>query len=270
MRSALICFICQIRVPIFLSLYIIDSLTLKPSKTVTRRGIMSKTVLIIEDEQKIAEWVKTYFERAGFTSRIEYDGAAGLSNLRHTPPDLLILDLNLPSIDGIDICRAVRQDRNPAIANLPIIMLTARDEESDRLIGLELGADDYVTKPFSPKELVARARALFRRIERTQPAEHPILTDGNLTVDVAAHQATLNDQPIDLTPNEFAVLVTLMQNQGIALTRQQLIEKALGHDYEGQDRSVDVYIRHLRRKIEADSANPTRIETVFGVGYRYA
>lgn len=230
---------------------------------------MTKTVHIIEDEKKIAEWVQVYFERAGFHSHISHDGAAGLAVLRHQPPDLLILDLNLPTMDGIDICRAVREDRNPAIANLPIIMLTARDEESDRLIGLELGADDYVTKPFSPKELVARARALFRRIERTQPAVTQ-LVDGRLTVDVAGHLATLNGRPLDLTPNEFAVLVTLMQNQGIALSRRQLIEKALGHDYEGQERSVDVYIRNLRRKIEVDPANPTHIETVFGLGYRYA
>ncbi len=230
---------------------------------------MSRTITIIEDEQKIATWVQTYFERAGFATRIYHNGTAGLAAVRHAPPDLLVLDLNLPGIDGLNICYAIRQDRNPAVADIPIIMLTARDEEADRLTGLDSGADDYVSKPFSPKELVARAKAIFRRLDRLQ-ADKQIFVDGALMVDVQGHRATLNDSELDLTPNEFAVLVTLLQNQGIALTRQQLIEEALGYDYEGQERSVDVYVRHLRRKIEQNPAQPTRIETVFGVGYRYA
>ncbi|MCB0036309.1 MAG: response regulator transcription factor [Anaerolineales bacterium] len=230
---------------------------------------MTKTITIIEDEQKIATWIQTYFERAGFATHIYHNGTAGLAAVHHAPPDLLVLDLNLPGMDGLDICHAIRQDRNPAVADIPIIMLTARDEEADRLTGLDSGADDYVSKPFSPKELVARAKAIFRRLDRLQ-ADKQIFVDGALMVDVQGHRATLDNSELDLTPNEFAVLVTLLQNQGLALTRQQLIEEALGYDYEGQERSVDVYVRHLRRKIEQDPAQPTRIETVFGVGYRYA
>ena len=231
---------------------------------------MSRTILVIEDEQKIAQWVRTYFEQAGFTVRLVADGRAGLDLVRQEPPDLVILDLNLPGMDGLDVCRAIRQDKMPAVANTPIIMLTARVEESDRLIGLELGADDYVVKPFSPKELVARARALFRRLERIEQQPITELRDGELLVLVEAHQASLAGEPLDLTPNEFAVLVALLQHRGQALRRAQLIELALGHNYEGLERSVDVYIRQLRRKIETDPANPQRIETVFGVGYRYA
>lgn len=229
---------------------------------------MPRTILVIEDEQKIAHWVKTYFEQAGFIVQLVADGAEGLEVVRRDKPDLVVLDLNLPTMDGLDVCRAIRQDNTAVIANTPIIMLTARVEETDRLIGLELGADDYVTKPFSPKELVARARALFRRLDRIeQPTTE--LRDGDLVVSVEGHHATLNSQPLDLTPNEFAVLVALLQHRGQALRRAQLIELALGHDYEGLERSVDVYVRHLRRKIESDPAKPTRIETVFGVGYRY-
>lgn len=230
---------------------------------------MSRTILVIEDEQKIAQWVRTYFEQAGFTVHLAHDGLAGLERVRREPPDLIILDLNLPGMDGLDLCRAIRQDKTAVIANTPIIMLTARVEESDRLIGLELGTDDYVVKPFSPKELVARARALFRRLDRIEQPSVTVLRDGDLLVQVEGHQATLADEPLELTPNEFAVLVALMQHRGQALRRAQLIELALGHNYEGLERSVDVYIRQLRRKIEADPANPQRIETVFGVGYRY-
>lgn len=231
---------------------------------------MSRTILIIEDEQKIAQWVRTYFEQAGFTVQLADEGLVGLERARRETPDLIILDLNLPGMDGLDLCRAIRQDKTAVIANTPIIMLTARVEESDRLIGLELGADDYVVKPFSPKELVARARALFRRLDRIEQPAVTELRDGDLLVQVEGHLATLAGEPLELTPNEFAVLVALMQHRGQALRRAQLIELALGHNYEGLERSVDVYIRQLRRKIEADPANPQRIETVFGVGYRYA
>ena len=225
-------------------------------------------ILIIEDEQKIAQWVAAYLERAGYTAVICRDGAAGLAQLRHQPPDLLILDLNLPSMDGLAICQAVRAEKRPRLANLPIIMLTARVEEADKLAGLGQGADDYVTKPFSPKELVARVQAMLRRQERlTSPS--PILEDDGLVVNPAAHQATLHGRSLDLTPSEFAVLVTLMHNSGRALSRSQLIEQALGHDYEGQERSIDVHIRQLRRKLETNPNQPERLQTVFGIGYRW-
>jgi two-component system alkaline phosphatase synthesis response regulator PhoP len=229
---------------------------------------MTEKILIIEDEQQIAQWVRTYFENAGFATLVAGDGKEGLALAQRETPALIVLDLNLPGMDGIDLCRALRQDKRPQVAQVPIIMLTARVEESDRLIGLELGADDYVVKPFSPRELVARARAIFRRLERTgAPVE--LLKDGDLVVDVTAHLATLAGATLNLTPSEFALLVVLLQNRGQALSRTQLVELALGHDYEGLERSIDVYVRQLRAKVENDPAHPQRIVTVFGVGYRY-
>lgn len=229
---------------------------------------MSKKVLVVEDENKIARWVRSYFEQAGFAVLLASDGPTGLTLAQAEQPDLIILDLNLPGMDGLELCRAIRRHHNRAVANVPIIMLTARVDEADRLTGLDWGADDYVTKPFSPKELVARARAIFRRLERdTGPSR--VLKDGELVVDVAAHAALLAGQPLELTPYEFAVLATLLEHRGRTLSRSQLIELALGHNYEGLERTVDVYVRHIRRKIEADPAQPQRIVTVFGVGYRY-
>jgi two-component system alkaline phosphatase synthesis response regulator PhoP len=216
---------------------------------------MTRTVLIIEDERKIAHWVQTYIEKAGFTTLLATDGETGLALARSEHPDLVILDLNLPGMDGLDVCRAIRRERNSIIANVPIVMLTARVEETDRLIGLELGADDYVTKPFSPKELVARVRAIFRRLDRSTNASRAI-KDGELLVEVDAHMVSLGGKRIDLTPNQFFVLVALMEHRGHVLSRSRLVELAFGHDYEGLDRSVDVHIRQLREKIENDPTDP--------------
>lgn len=229
---------------------------------------MTRTILIIEDEEKIARWVRTYFERAGYQVRWAKDGPTGLATAQTHYPDLILLDLNLPGLDGLDLCQALRRDPRPAVAGIPLIMLTARVEEADRITGLISGADDYVTKPFSPQELVARAEAIFRRLERESPAKH-LLKDNDLIVEVEAHQASLAGRPLELTPSEFAVLVALLRHRGQALSRSQLIELALGHDYEGEERTVDVFVRQLRRKIEPDPARPQRIVTVFGVGYRY-
>ncbi|MFN8453638.1 MAG: response regulator transcription factor [Anaerolineae bacterium] len=229
---------------------------------------MSKKILVIEDERKIARWVRTYFEQDGFTVLLADDGPTGLNLAQMEQPDLIVLDLNLPGLDGLELCQRLRRQSNRAVATVPIIMLTARVEEADRLAGLDLGADDYVTKPFSPKELVARAKAIFRRMERLTDPER-VLKDGDLIVDVSAHTATLAGQPLDLTPNELAILAALLEHRGQALSRSQLIELALGHDYEGLERTIDVHVRHLRHKIETDPANPQRIVTVFGVGYRY-
>lgn len=229
---------------------------------------MTKKILVIEDESKIARWVRTYFEQDGFSVLLAADGPTGLTLAQTELPDLIVLDLNLPGLDGLELCQKLRRHRTKAVANVPIIMLTARVEEADRLAGLDLGADDYVAKPFSPKELVARAKAIFRRLERdADPAR--VFKDGDLVVDVEAHAATLAGQPLELTPNEFAVLAALLEHRGKALSRSQLIELALGHDYEGLERTIDVHIRHIRHKIEANPAQPQRIVTVFGVGYRY-
>jgi DNA-binding response OmpR family regulator len=229
---------------------------------------MAKTILVVEDEGKIARWVRTYFEQAGFSVLLAGDGELGLALAQSERPDLIILDLNLPRLDGLAVCQTLRRHPDAAVARVPIIMLTARVEEIDRLKGFEFGADDYVTKPFSPKELVARAQAVFRRVEGRADAAR-VLKDGQLVVEPEAHRAMLNGQPLDLTPHEFAVLATLLEHRGQTMSRGQLIERALGHDYEGQERTVDVYVRHVRRKIEADPARPQRIVTVFGVGYRY-
>jgi len=229
---------------------------------------MVKKILVIEDERKIANWVRTYFEQAGFEVYLAHDGNLGLALAQTEQPDLVILDLNLPGLDGLEVCQRLRRHASAAVANVPLIMLTARVEETDRLKGFSTGADDYVTKPFSPKELVARAQAIFRRLERDSGAAR-VLKDGDLVVEPDAHIATLHGNSLDLTPNEFAVLVALLEHRGKALSRSQLIELALGHDYDALERTVDVYVRGLRRKIEADPANPQRIVTVFGVGYRY-
>lgn len=224
---------------------------------------MAKHILVVDDDALMRRSLSFNLEQAGFKTSTADSAEAALALIQRDRPDLILLDIGLPGMDGLDALRHVQLQ-----SDIPIIFVTARRRELDQALGLELGADDYVTKPFSPKELVARALAIFRRVPgRTEPAR--VLKDGNLVVEPEAHQATLNGQLLDLTPNEFAVLATLLAHRGQALSRGQLIELALGHDYDGQERTVDVYVRHVRRKIEADPANPQRITTVFGVGYRY-
>jgi DNA-binding response OmpR family regulator len=222
-------------------------------------------VLIIEDQVKIVHWLTTFLEQANFEVLSAFDGATGLQIARSEQPDVIILDLMLPDMDGLDVCRTLRQ-RSDAF----IIMLTARVEEADRLIGLELGADDYVTKPFSPREVVARIRALLRRANGALTTQPRALTCGPLVLDPVRRTCTLDGSPIALTPTEFSILETLMRNQGIPFTRERLITEALGFDYAGYERTVDVHIRNLRRKIESNPQEPRFILTVFGVGYRFA
>ena len=229
---------------------------------------MSQRILIVEDEKKIAHWVRTYFEQAGFQVMVAYDGPTGLALARSERPDLMVLDLMLPGMDGLDVCRAIRKEWD-----LPIIMLTARAEEVDRLIGLELGADDYVVKPFSPRELVARARAVLRRTQAglaEGPRSSGVLVHERLKLDLGRHLCTLDDQEIVLTPSEHALLETLMTHQGSPLTRAQLLDLALGDSFGGYERTIDVHIRNLRRKLEPDPSNPRYLLTVFGVGYKFA
>jgi len=226
----------------------------------------SNIILIIEDETAISTWLEKYFNQAGFKVLTSADGQQGLQIAQKLKPDLIILDLNLPNLDGLEICQQLRQHTNPQIASVAIIMLTARVEEIDRLQGLEIGADDYVIKPFSPKELVARAKALLRRING-HLGTHQKLWDGELCLDLAAHKAFLGERTLALTPHEFNLLKVLLERRNQALSREQLITLCFGYDYEGLDRTVDVHIRNLRQKIETDNA-PKRIETVFGVGYR--
>jgi len=226
---------------------------------------MAQTVLVVDDDREIARLVRAYLEQAGYRALCAYDGATALRTLRTERPDLLILDLMLPDRDGLEIARQLRAD--PATAALPILMLTARVDDIDRIVGLELGADDYITKPFNPREVVARVRAVLRRTGGpTAPAQR--LLHGELALDLDAHRATLVGEPLDLTPTEFDLLVLLLRNPGHAFTRTELTEQGLGYAYAGLERTVDSHIKNLRKKIERDPAAPPLIETVYGVGYR--
>jgi DNA-binding response OmpR family regulator len=222
------------------------------------------TILIIEDEPQLVKVLRSYLEQAGYTVLSAYRGDTGLSTWEHKRPDLVILDLNLPGMDGLDVAREIRRK-----ASTPIIMLTARVEETDQLIGLELGADDYISKPFSPRVVVARVRALLRRAEAGLEAAH-ILRVANLEIDLDAHSVTRAGQPVELTPTEFNLLTTLAGQPGRAFSRLQLLEASQGNAYEGYERSIDAHIKNLRAKIESEPKNPQYIETVFGVGYRFS
>ena len=223
---------------------------------------MAHTILVVDDEARIVKLVRDYLERAGFTVLSAHDGETALHLARRERPDLIILDLMLPGVDGLDVCRCLRQE-----TAVPIIMLTARVEEADRIVGLELGADDYVTKPFSPRELVARVRAALRRATgQVGPAS--VIRAGDLQLDTVTMTAIVGGQPVDLTPTEFQLLATLARQPGRIFSREQLLEAIHGVAFDGYDRSVDSHIKNLRRKIEPDPGRSHRIETVYGVGYR--
>jgi len=221
-------------------------------------------ILLVDDEMRIAQGLRRYFQNAGFAFEAAYDGPTGLALARQSKPDLVILDLMLPGIDGLDVCRILRSE-----SDVPIIMLTARVEETDKLIGLELGADDYVTKPFSPRELVARARAVLRRTRPMPSNQSQTYRFGEITLDVGGRRCMRGKETISLTPTEFAVLLALVTHPGQALTRMQILEHADLGAYDGLERTVDVHIHNLRQKIEPDPAKPQLIQTVFGVGYRF-
>ncbi len=224
-------------------------------------------ILVVDDDQDIVRLVRAYLEKAGFRVLIAHNGQTALHILRRDRPALVILDLMLPDRDGWDITRLVRGE--PALAHIPIIMLTARVDATDRIIGLELGADDYITKPFNPREVVARVRAVLRRTQTGSPASRRrVLQLAELFMDLDRHQVTVNDQLVELTTTEFNLLKTLLENPGYAFTRSELIEQGLGYEYEGSERTLDSHMRNLRRKIEPDPRRPTYIQTVYGVGYR--
>jgi two-component system alkaline phosphatase synthesis response regulator PhoP len=222
-----------------------------------------KRILIVDDEPKIVRGLKPYFRQAGFEVLGAYDGQEALLAARRDRPDLIVLDLMLPEMDGLDVARTLRQEGN----FVPIIMLTARVEETDKLIGLELGADDYVTKPFSPRELLARVRAVLRRVEGPRPTRETIEA-GPFRIDVSGYEAELAGQALDLTPTEFQFLLALARHPGQVLSRDRLLELAHGYDYVVEERTADAHIKNLRRKIEPDPANPRYVVTVLGVGYK--
>jgi len=223
-----------------------------------------KTILVVDDESKIVKLVRDYLEQAGFGVLVASDGKSALALARAGKPDCIILDLGLPAMDGLDVTRELRR-----LSNVPIIMLTARSEESDKLIGLELGADDYITKPFSPKELVARVRVVFRRLENfaTSP---DVIHASDLTLDVPRMRVTAQDRAIEeLTPTEFIILATLARSPGRIFTRAQLLDAAHGVAFESYERAIDAHIKNIRRKIEPNPPEPRYILTVYGVGYKF-
>lgn len=225
---------------------------------------MTQRILIVDDDREIVRLLRSYLEKASFQVLTAYDGDMALQMIRTERPDAVVLDLMLPGRDGWSITRYLRADEH--LAAIPLVMLTARVEDSDKIVGLELGADDYITKPFNPAEVVARVRAVLRRASGTLQPPHVLQVRG-LRLDIDRHTVTLNGADIETTPTEFALLQTLIENPGHAFTRSELIEKALGYSYEGLERTVDSHIKNLRKKIETDPSQPEYIETVFGVGY---
>jgi|SRR5436309_3032082 len=225
-----------------------------------------RTILVVDDEPRIADLARDYLEHAGFAVRTAGTGEAALDIVRRDRPDLVVLDLGLPGVDGLDVTRAIRRD-----SSLPLIMLTARDDELDKLLGLELGADDYVTKPFSPRELVARVRAVLRRVDAgPDRAVAEVIRAGDLTLDLPRMRTELAGRSIDLTPTEFALLAALARQPGRIFTRSQLLDAVHGVAFESYERAIDTHIKNIRRKLEPDPRRPVHVLTVYGVGYRFA
>jgi two-component system alkaline phosphatase synthesis response regulator PhoP len=228
---------------------------------------MVQRVLVVDDDAEVVRLLRAYLEQEGYQVLTAYDGEEALHVIRREHPDLVMLDLMMPKRDGWDVTRTVR--RAPELSATPIIMLTARVDDQDKIVGLELGADDYVTKPFNPREVVARVRAVLRRAGGDSLSAR-VLRAGALTIDLDAHRVDVAGEAIHLTPTEFALLRALAEQPGHALTRMELIEQSLGYRYEGMERSVDTHIKNLRRKLDEAGAGGALIETVFGVGYRLA
>ena len=223
-----------------------------------------KRILVVDDDPKTVELVKLYLNRDGYRVLTAYDGIDALRLAREASPDLIVLDLMLPGIDGLQVCRALRAE-----SDVPIIMLTARTTEQDKLTGLDIGADDYITKPFSPRELAARVRVVLRRLPEQSLQRGPVeVAHGELKLNFVTHQASLASKPLNLSPTEFRLLGVMAREPGRVFTRAELIDKVFGYDFEGFDRTVDVHILNLRRKLEPDPKQPRYIQTVYGEGYR--
>ena len=233
---------------------------------------MAKKILVVDDEKSIVTLLKYNLEQAGFSVITAFDGEEGLQTVVEQKPDLVVLDLMLPKLDGIEVCKQLRQLK----VNVPILMLTAKDDEFDKVLGLELGADDYLTKPFSPREVVARIKAILRRAQQQAPIaeqgaqedQQPSLIIGELKVYPDRYEASFNDELLELTPKEFELLVYLSRNKGRVLTRDQLLSAVWNYDFVGDSRIVDVHISHLREKIEKDTRKPLYIKTIRGHGYK--
>jgi DNA-binding response OmpR family regulator len=227
---------------------------------------MGSKILVIDDDRKTVELVKLYLESEGYYVFSAYDGASAVQISRKHIPDLIVLDLMIPKLDGIEVCRAIRAE-----SDVPIIMLTARTTEEDKLLGLNLGADDYITKPFSPREVLARVKAVLRRVQSGEingRSSDQQIQINNLTIDPTRHEASINDNPLSLTPKEFQLLELFAREPGKAFNRQELMVQAFGKDYEGLERTIDVHVMNLRKKIEIHPKSKVRIKTVYGVGYK--
>jgi DNA-binding response OmpR family regulator len=222
------------------------------------------TILVVDDEPKIVDIVRAYLARECYRVLVAYDGRDALAVARRERPDLIVLDLMLPEVSGWDVCRTLRAE-----STVPIIMLTARDDTTDKIVGLELGADDYVTKPFSMRELIARVGSLLRRAELAPPAEREVIVAGDLQVDLRRREASRAGSQLQLKPKEYELLVFFLRNRGRAFTREQLLNQVWGYDFAGDTRTVDVHVSWLRQKIEPEPSKPVRLITVRGVGYRF-
>ena len=220
-------------------------------------------ILVADDDREIVRTVRAYLEESGYEVTSAHDGKTALESFRNEKPDLVVLDIMMPEINGLDVAKALRRE-----SEVPIIMLTARVDEADRLVGLELGADDYITKPFSPREVVARVRAVLRRTQGQAPISN-VLRSGPVAMDTDAYEVTLDGAPVELTRTEFSLLKVFMENSGRVMTRLQLIDSALGYSYEGFERTVDAHVKNLRQKVELDPSKPQQIVTVYGVGYKF-
>jgi DNA-binding response OmpR family regulator len=229
------------------------------------KPVMKPTILVVDDDKKTVDLIRLYLEKDGYRVLVAYDGRTTIDIARNRRPGLVILDLMLPKVDGLDVCRQLRSE-----SNVPIIMLTAKTTEDDKLVGLELGADDYVTKPFSPRELVARVRAVLRRgiAEERRSGPEQILY-GDLEVDFLRHEARIEGASVHLTPKEFTLLEIMIKKPGRVFSRLELLELAFGFDYQGFERTVDVHVMNLRKKIESNPAQPRYIQTVYGIGYKF-
>ncbi len=225
---------------------------------------MNEKILLVEDEKTLAKALKFSLEKEGFIVSVAHDGEEAMEALSHETPDLLILDLMLPKVDGYEVCRRLRRN-----SDLPIIMLTARNEDIDKILGLELGADDYMTKPFNTRELLARIKAILRRTVQLEPGGRKTISMGDLQVDLIRHRVTVEEREIPLTAREYALISFLASNPGRVYSREQLLEEVWGYDFCGDARTVDVHIRHLREKMEKHPAEPHYILTVWGTGYKF-
>jgi DNA-binding response OmpR family regulator len=229
-----------------------------------RQASVNKTILVVDDEERLTSLLRAYLEQEGFQVQTAANGLQALEIVRRDPPDLIVLDIMMPEMDGMEFLRVLRAQHAT-----PVILLTARVGDEDKIVGLELGADDYLTKPFRPRELLARVRAVLRRAGRSGP-EPAVLHSGNLTLDRSRHEIVRDGHPVDLTPTEFEILAALMASPGKVFTRMELLERAQGIGYEGYERTIDAHIKNLRSKLDPEAQGTSRIQTVYGVGYRLA